>query len=199
MSNGLSELKSQWQAARNESTQKMNMEQLVRLAAASKRAGKRFQFANSLVLILVVIALCLFFRFLAPLETALSHLGIGLMIGSLIIRILFEIFSLWQAGKIDLSNTSSEHIGDSVAYLQLRQRAHGPVTYGAIVLYTIGLLLLNPEFSKYWPIGWLASFNLFYLVMGMILIRVIRRKILRELRELSELLLLREELLESNR
>ncbi len=196
MSNGLIELKNQWRIARSESTHKIDMNQLIQLADAAKMAGKRFQWANSLVLISTIIGLCLFFRFLAPLETTLSHFGIALMIGSLTVRVLFEVFSLRQASKIDLSDTSIQHINASVAYLQLRKRIHGPITYSAIALYTIGLFVLNPEFSKYWSIGWLVSFNLFYLAMGFILTRAIRKKILGELRELSELLRLREELVE---
>ena len=164
-----------------------NVEALIAQAKAHRKHTRNFHGGNIAVLLGVVFGLIVFFRYVAPLQTLLSHVGIGLMIGGLLLRIVIELYSLVRSTRIDLSANARQATDDALAFLRFRKTVHGWVTITIVLLYSLGFYLLTPEFSQYFSLPWMILIDGSYLVGAAILIGLIRRGIRKEVTALEEL------------
>jgi len=160
---------------------------MLQVVLNNQDASKRAHFLNAFFLSLLAIGLCLFFYFLAPLQDTLSKVGIELMIGGIIVRIVIEMVSHKKASSIDFSNNSSLSAQQAKAFLAYRNRIHGPVTIIIVCLYTIGFYMLTPEFSRYFSTFWMWMMDGSYLIVGLIPFLLIRKGVQKELRMLEQI------------
>ncbi len=191
------ELHHLWQEAKKSTRPATSdAETLIVRAKTHQKHTRNFHWGNMAVLLGTVFGLLAFFRYVAPLQTLLSHVGIGLMIGGLLLRIVIELYSVVRSTRIDLSANARQATDDALAFLRFRKTVHGWVTIAIVFLYSLGFYLLTPEFSQYFSLPWLILIDGSYLVGAAILIGLIRRGIRREITALAELTAVRQEIAE---
>ncbi len=186
MEDKFEELKNTWQEAKK-GQQSVDSADMLQAILKNHNRSKRAHLGNVLVLSIVVVGLCAFFYFLAPLQDVMSRIGIGLMIGGLIIRIIIELVSHRKAKQIDYSVKSSESARQAHEFYDYRKKIHGPITITIIALYTIGFYSLSPEFSRYFTTFWMWMMDGSYVVIGLLLFLGIRRGVVQEMRDLKRI------------
>jgi len=196
MKNEMDNLKQLWQNAKQVTSSTETTEQLLLKAAAKKKSSIYFQYGNILILTLSLLGLWVFFYRLYPFATLLSKIGTVLMLGGLALRICIEMLSIIRSGKINLTDSAFQNTSTAVSYYRFRKTIHGPVTFLIIAAYTIGYYLLMPEWSRHFPVSIMLLLCCSYPVGAIILIKVIRKGILKEMDDLKELIKLKDEIQE---
>lgn len=195
MNNELDDLKKRWDGAkRDKHTSATSTDQLVVLAKSKKKTSLYYHYGNITVLFIVMVMVIFFFYVLLPFKEWLSKTGVAMMVGGLLIRIIVEIFSIRKSKKINVGDTALQATGDTLSFYRFRKKIHGTVTILLVGIYIAGYLLLNPELAKY--VGW--KMMLFWdgiaLIAAVILIWQIRKGILKEMKEISEIIELENQL-----
>ena len=123
----------------------------------------------------------------------MSRIGVALMVGGLVIRIMIEYYSALKSRTIDVSNNALSNTDQTLEFYNFRKRIHGPVTIIIVAIYCIGLGLLTPEFYKYiGPVIFL--FDGMFCVAGVIIIWQVRKGIRKEMTDLKDILEIRRQL-----
>ena len=135
---------------------------------------------------ITLVGISAYFNYVAKFNQTISHIGTGLMLGGLVLRIIIELFSIYLSANIDLSETAMKTNNASLTYFRFRKRINGPVTIAIIVLYTIGFYMLTPEFSLYFRTPLLIMIDLSYIVGAVIFTWFIRNAIKKEMNILNE-------------
>lgn len=191
----LMDLKILWQDARRHGAKpSVDSHHIISMAEKQKGNTVKVHVVNILVLAAVVVGLIAFFSYVAKFNFLISHVGEALMIISLIVRIIIELFSIYLSGKIDLSESAFKTNDAWLKFYKFRKRIHGPVTIIIVVLYTIGFYLLTPEFSLYFSKPMMILIDLSYIPAAAIYTYFIRMAIKKEMRFLDSLLKLQTEI-----
>jgi hypothetical protein len=185
-------LKSGWQNSASGIPTPPPTRQLIEEANRLQQESFKFQRSTLLILSSTFLMMCYFLLFYFGFRDTLSHLGVGLMLGFFLARILLEAYSLAQGRKKQLSESALSNLENEKNFLQLRLWIHGAGTYLTLGAYTLGFLLLLPEFSKYISAFWMAAFVCSYFIPGIILTLLIRKNVQKEIRELRRVVELRE-------
>ena len=167
---------------------------LIARAKAKQQYSLRFHGRNMAILLATVIGLLAFFRFVAPLQTLFSQIGIGMMIGALLLRMLIEGYSITRATQMDISANAKQATNEALSFLRFRKTVHGWVTIALVIMYSAGFFLLTPEFSQYFDPRVMVLFDGSYLVGALVLILLIRRGIKKEVAALTALVAVKEEM-----
>lgn len=179
----LDDIKKQWAAAKaSQPTPATNTLENIRKKVSHSRQAHR---ANALVLIATCLVLIWFFRYIAPLQDTLSHVGIALMIGGLVVRVLIEWWSHQRSTRLRFAESTSQAATDVRQFYQWRQRIHGPVTLSILLLYSLGFYLLSPEFSQYFSLPVMILLDGSYVVIFVVLFILIRRGVKKEMEHLQ--------------
>ncbi|MEP2239616.1 MAG: hypothetical protein ABJI22_14710, partial [Maribacter sp.] len=108
-------------------------------------------------------------------------LGIGLMIGSLVIRIAIELFSLKKLRKVNFSEDASTFKEDLTTYYTFRKYTHYLVTPVAVIVYTVGFIILLPLFKATLSNGFyiyiLCSSVVFLVVFSVFLYKQVKNEL----------------------
>lgn len=189
MKEEMDDLGALWQKTKtiNETIANPNLSELIKQAGAKKKSALAAHYGNAAVLTATVLMLVFFFYYLYNFQDVLSNIGITLMIGGLVIRIVIEFFSAWRSRKINVSDTAAHSLQHSIAFYEFRKRIHGPVTIVIFIVYFIGFYMLTPEFSRYFSTGWLIVMDTSALVIAAFLAFVIRKGIKQELLDLEKM------------
>jgi hypothetical protein len=108
------------------------------------------------------------------------------MIGTLLIRILIEVFSIRKARGIKTWLSAEAYTKATIHYRSFRKFVHGPVTISVVVIYLVGFYLLMPEFSRHAPL-WLTIICCASVPPGaFIMIQQIRKGIKKEMAVLQD-------------
>ncbi|HET9054650.1 MAG TPA: hypothetical protein VFM90_10775 [Cyclobacteriaceae bacterium] len=187
-----------WQQvkAKNQTSVAPNLTEVKNQAAAKKKSALWAHYGNAGVLTLTVLMLIFYFYYLYNFQDVLSNLGINLMIGGLIIRILIELYSAFRSRTINVSDTAAQSLQSSDAFHEFRKRIHGPVTIIIFALYFVGFYMLTPEFSRYISFTWMVIMDVGALVVAAILILFIRKGIRQELKDLEKMVELQRSLVQ---
>ncbi|MEO6730708.1 MAG: hypothetical protein ABIN01_05790 [Ferruginibacter sp.] len=195
MNDQTDDLKNLWQNARNnDQAEPPNTGHIITLAKQQMKSSIQLQLTTILILIIVAIGLSAFFMYVAKFKQTISHIGTGLMLGGLALRIIIEIFSIRLLANIDLGETALKTNNASMAYFRFRQHINGPVTIAIIVLYTIGFYMLTPEFSLFFSMPAMIMIDLSYILAAAIFTWFIRMAIKKETKILNEILRLRNDI-----
>ncbi len=190
MKNELDDLKDMWQQAKEAShahTPPQDITTLILLGEAKKKSALAAHYGNALVLSATVAVLIFFFYYLYNFQDLLSNIGINLMIGGLLVRIIIEVLSAIRSRKINISDTASQSLQNSISFHEFRKQIHGPVTMIIFGLYFVGFYMLTPEFSRYISTGWLILMDTSAVVIAIFLVMVIRKGIRQELQDLDKM------------
>jgi hypothetical protein len=190
----MDELFKQWNAGKATMKPSSDAEVIIQLAKSKKKTILDFHYGNIVVLSITFIVIGLFFFYVTPFRDILSRIGVGLMLGGLLLRIIIEVFSIMKSKKVQLTNDSSSTTDDAIAFYAFRKKVHGPVTITIVVLYMLGFFFLSPEFSRYIPMKWMIIMDGSFVIGAFILIWVIRKGIKDEMTNLEELIEVRKEM-----
>jgi len=194
--NEFESLKAGWVDARTGLTPSLTSNQLIEQAQRTTRDSLRFQRGTLLILVVSFLMMGYFLLFYFGFRELLSHLGVGLMLSFFLLRIILEAYSIQQGRAKAYDSAATDTLDQEKRYLGLRLRIHGFFTYLTLGMYTLGFLLLLPEFSRYISSFWMAAMVTSYFVPGILLTLIIRRNVQKELRELRVVVALSENLAE---
>lgn len=188
-------LKSAWQDAGANMTPPPSPQFIQEEAKKLNQSSIKFQRNNLIILGLSFLMMCYFLIFYFGFQELLSKIGVALMLGFFLFRIVLEAYSI-QKAKGDLTQSTADSLENEKNYLSLRLKIHGTFTFLTLGMYTLGFLFLLPEFSLYIPSFWMAALVVSYFIPGIILTLLIRKNVQKELRELRMVLELRGKLMD---
>jgi|SRR5690606_34430732 len=192
MDNSFDQLRNLWSLPTNMPL--TDPDRIIRIAEKQKKSTLRMHVTNIFVLAAVTAGLAAFFLGVARFKETISLVGMSLMIGGLIIRIMIEVYSIYRSSKIDLSEPTVRTNDAWLTFYEFRKKIHGPVTITIIILYTIGFYLLTPEFSLYFSLPMLILIDLSYILAAAIYTIFIRKAIRKEMVYLDAILSVQKEL-----
>ncbi|UII21290.1 hypothetical protein [Fulvivirga ligni] len=187
MDNSFDKLKENWGKARVSASSRLTADGMLNKAKSSYAKSKKDHIANTVILSLVVVGLAMFFYYLAPLQDTFSRVGIGFMIGGLLLRILIELISHAKASKIIYDDNAAKSTGKAADFYNWRKSIHGPVTFAIVTLYSIGWYMLTPEFMRYIDLKYIYLMDIGYVFIMIILFLIIRKGVIKELKQLKAL------------
>ena len=195
MNNQMDDLKNMWQNAKNKDYgRSLAPTEIIAIAKQKLRSTINLQIGTIIILTFTVLGISSFFIYVAKFAQLLSHIGIALMVGGLVVRIIIELFSIYYSNRINLSESAVNATKISINYYKFRTRVNGLVTIVILVLYTIGFYLLTPEFSLYFSTSILILIDLSYVLGAVIFTWFIRKTIKKEMRILNEILRIKNDL-----
>ncbi len=195
MNDQTDDLKNLWQHARNDDhSQPADTGHIITMAKQQMKSSIHLQLRTILILLITLVGLAAFFVYAAKLKHTISHIGTGLMLGGLALRIIIECFSIYLSNKINLSETALRSNNASLAYFQFRKRINGPVTICIVILYSIGFYMLTPEFSLFFSKLVMIMMDLSYILIAVIFTRFIRITIKKEINISNEILRIQNDL-----
>ncbi|MEQ8237918.1 MAG: hypothetical protein RIA69_01830 [Cyclobacteriaceae bacterium] len=195
MTDDLNDLKNKWQGAKkSQSSQSMDVQEIMTLSKKKMKSAIVMHLKNIIILSITLVVLFLFFKYVAPLQEVLSQIGIALMIGGLVVRILIEFYSIYLSYQIDMSDTAMQNSNSSLEFFKFRKTIHGSVMYTILGLYTLGFYALTPEFSLYFSTIMMVLIDGSYLVIAVIVGYFINVGIKKEMKYLQELLTIQNDL-----
>ncbi|MBL6446155.1 hypothetical protein JMN32_07540 [Fulvivirga sp. 29W222] len=187
-------LQSAWKDSKQDAHAGMTAKDMQHFAMQNHSKSKKFHLGNVAILALVCIGISLFFYFIAPMQEAISRLGIVLMVGGLVVRIVIELVSHRKADQIEFNVDTKTTALQASKFYNWRKRIHGPVTVTIVSLYSLGFYLLTPEFLDYIPKFWVVIMDIGYVIIAVILTIVIYTGIKKEMAALREIKDIRSEL-----
>ena len=196
MNNEFEELQNKWDDAKGKQVTPIGKDKVLAKINAKENENSYFYYGTLIILLITLIVISLFFYHVAPVQESLSRVGVGLMIGSLSIRIVIEIFSIVKAKRINLLDNSLTMTDDTIAFYGFRKIIHNSVTLPIVTLYTTGFYMITPEFSLYFSLWKLLLIDVSYIVIAILLIIHIRKGIKKEMKSLLDILHLRKEIVD---
>ena len=172
-----------------------DIEDVIQLAQKKMKSTVRLQWATIIILAITLIIIGAFFRYETPFKQTISHVGIGLMLGGLIARILLELVSIYLSGKMNLTETALKSNHSNMSYFKFRKVMNGPVTILIVILYSIGFYLLTPEFSLYFSTTMMVLIDLSYILAAVIFTLSIRKGVKKEMTLLNEVVRIQEDIM----
>jgi hypothetical protein len=188
-------LKSGWKSSGSEITPPPPTKQLIAEAQRLNRESIKFQRHTLLILGSTFLMMCYFLLGYFKFQHTLSQIGVGLMLGFFLFRILLEAYSIQKGMKKTVDSSANDSLDKEKNYLSLRLQIHSTFTYLTLGAYTLGFLFLVPEFSLYMSRFWLVAMVASYFIPGIILTLLIRKNVQKELRELGLVVELKQKIL----
>ena len=130
----------------------------------ASRQSARAQFQTVLVLTVTLIALSVYFLTYLTRQVEFSTLGKGLMLGTLVLRIALEVYSIGLARRVRLTDTTQGFIHRSLTLIRYREAA---IRWFALIgglAYTAGYFLLVFAYRDYATSGQIAAMIVSYFV-----------------------------------
>jgi hypothetical protein len=153
------------------------------IIAKAEKSTQELRFTHLTTMgILSLTGLCVVWYAWAYGNTAVSDatLGLLLMIGSMVLRVGAELYSLLQFGKISLQNTTKACLEATINFQKFRKQIQYILTPVALLSYVIGFVLLLPYIKAsvsegfYWYI--LISGLVFLVFISVIIYRQTKRE-----------------------
>lgn len=142
---------------------------------------------NSVLLGTALVLICFFF-YIEAYNYMVITVGLLLMIGTLLIRIAIEYFSIRNLKKLNVTKDAITFKADMVAYYKTRLKTHYIATPIIIFFYGAGFYLLLPSFKQslskgFYTYIWVSAIVLLFILGFFIAIEI--RKELKNIKEIS--------------
>ncbi len=111
------------------------------------RGVKKKQYLTNVILGATLAVLIYFFFYIAAYNSSRAMLGLSIMIGTLLLRVLLEQWSIITLGKMNAMQQMKTFQQALVAYYQRRKRTHYLYTPILMIGYVVGFVLLLPLFK----------------------------------------------------
>lgn len=151
------------------------------------KAIKNKQKITNIVLGITALVLIGFFFYISGYNNNQVVLGLSLMIGGLITRIVIELLSIKRLKKLNTSANNAVFRQGLIKYYSQRRIVHLVLTPIIIVLYIIGFIILLPLFKANLSTGFYTYIVVSSIVVLLVLGLFIGRQIKKELMELRVL------------
>ena len=148
---------------------------------------KNKQKITNVVLTTTVLVLIAFFFYVSGYKNNQVVLGLSLMIGGLITRIVIELLSIKQLKKLNTSENNAVFKQGLIKYYSQRRIVHFVLTPIIVVLYVIGFMILLPLFKANLTSGFYTYIVVSSIVVLLVLGLFIGKQINKELMELRAL------------
>ena len=123
MSDPFSELESVWQSGKeNLKSSPESLQTIYAQIQKNKRSNFLFYYGTIIILSITLVGVASFFYFVAPVQEILSRIGVGLMLGGLLIRIILEIITGIRSKKVHVQSNSLEAVNNAIAFCQYRKK-----------------------------------------------------------------------------
>ena len=197
MKNDFKALQESWKSSRkNIKTPVNNFDTIYKKIEQKEKENFSFYYGTIIILMITLIAISLFFHYIAPVEQTLSRIGAGLMITGLIFRIIIEIISVIKAKRINKLDKTLQAVDNTLNFHQFRKTIHQIYSPIIIGLYSIGFYIIFPEFMLYMSIGMIWFIGISYLIMGIVLFILIRKGVVDEMQKLTDIMELKKDITE---
>jgi hypothetical protein len=196
MNDHIDDIKNMWLDARkiNES-QTADIGQIIAMAENKKKSTVKAYGVTILILMITLTLLLAYFKYAANFRQSFSLIGTGLMLGSLALRILIELVSIYLSNKIKLGERTLITNNASLRFYNFRKKIHNPITIIFIALYSTGFYMLTPEFSGYFSLPMMILIDTSYIILAMIFIWFVRKAIRKEMQDLGEIIRIQHDIL----
>ena len=192
MNNDFKALQNSWKSSRNNiKTPTNNFDILYKKIEQKQKENFSFYYGTIIILTITLIAISLFFYYMAPVKETLSRIGAGLMIKGLAFRILIEIVSVIKAKRINKLDKTLQTVDNSLNFHQFRKTIHQ--VYSPII---IGFYIIFPEFMLYMSVLMIWFIGISYLIMGTVLFIIIRKGVVDEMQKLRDIMELKKDIIE---
>ena len=176
-------IKSQW-SSKNLPSAPANGPQMV---IATARKLKRKQTQSQIILCITVLILAWFFFYVSAYKSEMVSLGLGLMMGSLIVRIILEFISKAKLRALSVSQEVVQYKKGLVSYYNSRKWIHYLLTPVLFILYISGFILLLPDFKETLSQAFYAYIFYSSIVIFLFFVLLIGVQIIREMKTLQQL------------
>lgn len=173
-----------------------NLDNLYKRIKKKEKENYFFYYGTISILLITLVVISLFFNYVAPVNEILSKVGVGLMIFGLVFRIFIELISIYKAKQINNLDTTLKTTENSIIFHRFRKTIHQVVTPIIIGLYTIGFFMITPEFSVHMELWNIVLIDISYVVIGIILFMVIRKGVKKEMKKLTDIINLKNEIID---
>lgn len=192
MNNDFKALQNSWKSSRNNiKTPTNNFDILYKKIEQKQKENFSFYYGTIIILTITLIAISLFFYYMAPVKETLSRIGAGLMITGLAFRILIEIVSVIKAKRINKLDKTLQTVDNSLNFHQFRKTIHQ--VYSPII---IGFYIIFTEFMLYMSVLMIWFIGISYLIMGTVLFIIIRKGVVDEMQKLRDIMELKKDIIE---
>ncbi|GMN10100.1 hypothetical protein MTsPCn9_14850 [Croceitalea sp. MTPC9] len=183
--NSFEEIQSKWNEQAKIRPPKDGFESLMKEIEKIKNKQK----ITNVVLFATVLVLVGFFFYISGYNNRQVILGLSLMIGSLIVRIIIELLSIKKLQRINRSKENTLFKQELTKYYNQRRIVHIVITPLIVLLYAIGFIILLPLFKA----NLSAGFYTYILISSIVLLVVFGFFIGRQLKnELADLRFLKD-------
>lgn len=179
--NTFNELEQAWQQQAAPGEQRPSPAQLVQLAEQQARKVKaKFRFTIALLSLTVLVIAC-YFSVYAGFRFSAFAIGLLLMMGSLLLRIVLEWISTLQFARLDLRADFTTCLQQLTDFYRRRRLLHWVITPLLYAAYTVGFVLLLPTFRREFADGFyyylLATGFGSLVVLAWVIVRANRREL----------------------
>lgn len=197
MNNEFDELQRKWQKNKDGIKSNSNaMDKMLASIAMKKKTSIHFHYKNSIIMFITLLGLAAFFYYIAPVKEILSRIGVLLMLGGLLLRIIIELISILKSKENNIVDDVLTNTNDAITFYNYRKQIHGPITIIIIAIYTIGFYMITPEFSLYFTTWQMVLIDISYIIGVIIPIIIIRKSIRKEIQTLLDIIELKNKIAE---
>lgn len=139
------------------------------------------------VLLTTTFVLIGFFFYINAYSNLIVSLGLFLMIGSLIVRIMIEYVSIKDLKRMDFTKDAAAFRTDLINYYKKRVTTHYVATPIILALYAVGFIILLPSFKENLSKGFYTYIVVSAIVILIVMVFFIGKEIQKELNSLRQL------------
>ncbi len=177
------DLKSQWQEQSLPETPKDGSKSVLKKIDFLHRKQR---ITNRVLLTTALVLICFFF-YINAYKYMVVTVGLLLMLGTLLIRVAIEYFSIRNLKKLNVTKDAITFKADMIAYYKSRLKTHYIATPIIIFFYAVGFYLLLPSFKQSLSKGFYTYVWVSAIVLLFILGFFIAREISKELKNIKEI------------
>ncbi len=119
-----------------------------RLVMEKIKTLKRKQRIASTVLTVTVAILLFFFFYITAYRSTPTMIGLLMMMGALVVRIVLEVLSTKNLGKLNMGHETTKFNKGLIKHFTRRKWIHFLITPLAFVIYIAGFVMLLPAFKE---------------------------------------------------
>ncbi len=181
--NNFEKLQSNW---KNQPGAEATEQGFKELLQGIKRVKDKQKITN-VILAITAIILVFFFIYISGYENNQVILGLALMVGTLLIRMLLEVLSIKQLGKLNTLSNYNDYKNALISYYKRRKNVHFIWTPVIVLGYVVGFLILLPLFKANLSSGFYTYIIISGLVSLIVLGIFIAKQIQKEIQEIKRL------------
>ena len=148
---------------------------------------KKKQRITNFVLLATAFILIWYFLYIDAYNNVLVTFALFLMIGSLIMRVIIEYFSIKKLNQLDVTTNVTTFNTLMTAYYKKRIKTHYIATPIILILYIIGFVILLPFFKEYLSNGFYTYIIVSSICIFLIMVFFIGKQIKKELSTLKQI------------